>query len=139
MGQVRNVMVHRLLCLDSIDERIVEILEDKQRIFDAFADESLAAKEGFGIEEKEYSNIIEKEIERINARRDANVAGVLIETNVAKATSISDGKGSFVADSGKGPSAAFSDEMSHIEKTVSSQRRGWFKEHFEGRVGYAAD
>ncbi|RNM36997.1 DEAD/DEAH box helicase [Slackia isoflavoniconvertens] len=118
MGQVRNVMVHRLLCLDSIDERIVEILEDKQRIFDAFADESLAAKEGFGIEEKEYSNIIEKEIERINARRDANVAGVLIETNVAKATSIGDGKGSFVADSGKGPSAAFSDEMSHIEKTV---------------------
>ena len=117
MGQVRNVMVHRLLCLDSIDERIIEILEDKQRIFDAFADESLAAKEGFGIEEKEYSNIIEKEIERINARRNTNVADVLIETNAAKATSIGDGKGGFVTDGGKGPSAVFSDEMPHIEKT----------------------
>ena len=73
MGQTRNVMVHRLLCLDSVDERIMEILDEKQRVFDAFADESVAAKESLCIDEKEYGNIIEKEIERINAKRGDGV------------------------------------------------------------------
>lgn len=40
MGQSRNVLVHRLLADDTIDERITELLEGKQEIFDAFADES---------------------------------------------------------------------------------------------------
>lgn len=45
MGQTRKVFVHRLLCTDTIDERIMQILANKQRIFDAFADKSVAAEQ----------------------------------------------------------------------------------------------
>ena len=45
MGQTRKVFVHRLLCADTIDERIMQILANKQRIFDAFADRSVAAEQ----------------------------------------------------------------------------------------------
>ena len=48
MGQVRNVMVHHLLCEDSVDDAVMQWLEDKQLQFDLFADESavgLAADE----------------------------------------------------------------------------------------------
>ncbi len=41
MGQTRRVQVHRLLSLNSIDERIREILEEKQRQFDDFAKDSV--------------------------------------------------------------------------------------------------
>ena len=43
MGQTRNVLVYRLLCPDTVDERMIEILEAKQAEFDTFADESSAA------------------------------------------------------------------------------------------------
>ncbi len=45
MGQTRKVFVYRLLCTDTIDERIMQILANKQRIFDAFADRSVAAEQ----------------------------------------------------------------------------------------------
>ncbi|WP_216388224.1 DEAD/DEAH box helicase [Arcanobacterium phocae] len=45
MGQARNVMVYRLLSEHSIDERIMEILGEKQAVFDSFADESVAAQQ----------------------------------------------------------------------------------------------
>lgn len=65
MGQTRNVLVYRLLCEDSIDERITDILKEKQKIFDAFADESAAAEESEGISEELMKDILNKEIERI--------------------------------------------------------------------------
>ncbi|KUO21952.1 DEAD/DEAH box helicase [Streptomyces dysideae] len=37
MGQVRTVQVHRLLATDSVDERLLRILENKNRLFDAYA------------------------------------------------------------------------------------------------------
>ncbi|MCO5996278.1 DEAD/DEAH box helicase [Actinoallomurus rhizosphaericola] len=37
MGQVHSVQVHRLLSEDSVDQRIVELLAGKQRLFDDFA------------------------------------------------------------------------------------------------------
>lgn len=37
MGQIRSVQVHRLLATDSVDQRMLEILEAKQELFDAFA------------------------------------------------------------------------------------------------------
>jgi hypothetical protein len=40
MGQVRNVMVHHLLCEDSVDDAVIQWLEDKQLEFDLYADES---------------------------------------------------------------------------------------------------
>ena len=45
MGQTRNVLVYRLLCEDTVDEKIMSTLESKQAIFDAFADKSVAAAE----------------------------------------------------------------------------------------------
>ncbi|MGC5531177.1 DEAD/DEAH box helicase [Streptomyces sp. SR-10] len=37
MGQVRTVQVHRLLATDSVDQRLVELLARKDRLFDAYA------------------------------------------------------------------------------------------------------
>jgi superfamily II DNA or RNA helicase len=37
MGQVRRVDVHRLLCEDSVDQRILELLADKREAFDEYA------------------------------------------------------------------------------------------------------
>ncbi|WP_433422892.1 DEAD/DEAH box helicase [Microtetraspora malaysiensis] len=37
MGQVRKVLVHRILAADSVDERMLEILRGKARLFDAYA------------------------------------------------------------------------------------------------------
>src|SRR5688572_26375188 len=44
MGQVRSVQVHRLLVADSIDERMIEILGSKARLFDAYARHSTIAQ-----------------------------------------------------------------------------------------------
>ena len=68
MGQSRNVLVYRLICEDTVDEKIMDILADKQQVFDAFADTSVAA-ETFGdgeINDTTFGQIIEEEIERIN-------------------------------------------------------------------------
>ena len=73
MGQSRNVLVHRLLCEDSIDERITKILEEKQEIFDQFADKSVAAQKANISETKLISNLIDEEINRINEKRKTEV------------------------------------------------------------------
>lgn len=69
MGQTRNVLVYRLLCENTVDERIMEILEEKQRDFDAFADTSVAAQESLELDEKDMSNIVQAEIDRINEQK----------------------------------------------------------------------
>ena len=69
MGQTRNVLVYRLLCENSIDERITEILEQKQAIFNAFADKSIAAQQSLEIDDKSFGDIITEEINRINIKR----------------------------------------------------------------------
>ncbi|MBE7044701.1 MAG: DEAD/DEAH box helicase [Ruminococcaceae bacterium] len=69
MGQTRNVLVYRLLCDETVDERITDLLESKQAIFDAFADESVAADKSLELEDKAFGNIIQEEIDRINAKR----------------------------------------------------------------------
>lgn len=37
MGQIRTVQVHRLLAADSVDQRMLDILARKERLFDAYA------------------------------------------------------------------------------------------------------
>ncbi|MEV0390949.1 DEAD/DEAH box helicase [Nonomuraea sp. NPDC050643] len=37
MGQVRKVQVHRLLTVDSVDQRMLDILRHKSKLFDAYA------------------------------------------------------------------------------------------------------
>lgn len=70
MGQTRNVLVYRLLCENTIDERITKMLEDKQAEFDAFADKSDAAIENFEIDNNTLGDIIQEEIDRINAEKN---------------------------------------------------------------------
>lgn len=72
MGQTRNVLAFRLLCQDTVDERILEIIRKKQDIFDAFADKSTAAaaaaKEDIAVDNSSMGKIIEEEIERIKGK-----------------------------------------------------------------------
>jgi SNF2 family DNA or RNA helicase len=44
MGQVRRVDVHRLLCADSVDQRILELLHGKRTAFDEYARRSDMAR-----------------------------------------------------------------------------------------------
>ncbi|WP_282701803.1 DEAD/DEAH box helicase [Streptomyces sp. CC219B] len=44
MGQVRSVQVHRLLATRGVDERMVEMLNNKTRLFDAYARRSEVAE-----------------------------------------------------------------------------------------------
>lgn len=69
MGQTRNVLVYRLLCEGTVDEKITSLLENKQAIFDAFADKSVAANESKELDDKTFGNIIKEEIDRINSKR----------------------------------------------------------------------
>ena len=67
MGQVRNVLVYRLMSDDTVDERILEILTRKQAEFDAFADKSVAGEESIELDDSAMGDIIKDEIERIRA------------------------------------------------------------------------
>ncbi|MCR5475591.1 MAG: DEAD/DEAH box helicase family protein [Lachnospiraceae bacterium] len=78
MGQARNVLVYRLLCVNTVDERILEMLEEKQAVFDAFADKSVAAQESIELDDTSFGDIIKEEIDRINKKyeeRNKPVAG----------------------------------------------------------------
>ena len=44
MGQVRSVQVHRLLVEDSVDQRLLEILDSKAQLFDAYVRHSAIAE-----------------------------------------------------------------------------------------------
>lgn len=70
MGQTRNVLVYRLLCENSIDERIMDILKDKQEKFDAFADKFRCSGRKYKMDDHTIGNIIAEEIERIKAEKD---------------------------------------------------------------------
>lgn len=62
MGQVRNVLVHHLLCENTIDEAMVLLLEQKQKEFDVFADESSLAQALDELVDKDWiQNLIERE------------------------------------------------------------------------------
>lgn len=69
MGQTRNVLVYRLLADNTIDERITDLLAEKQLLFDSFADESVAAQ-NVEIDTKSLGSLIQEEIDRINQRRN---------------------------------------------------------------------
>ena len=71
MGQSRNVQVFRLLCENSIDEKMLAVLAKKQAEFDAFADKSVAAEQ-VQIDDTTLGDIIKEEIDRINKKRATN-------------------------------------------------------------------
>ena len=49
MGQSRSVMVHRLLCEESIDEQMMQILKGKTEVFGSFADDSVIDEKSKGV------------------------------------------------------------------------------------------
>ena len=65
MGQTRNVLVYKLMCEQSVDERIAEILENKETVFEHFADISHMGKQSIEIDAKLSKNIVKEEIERL--------------------------------------------------------------------------
>ncbi|MEV7598060.1 DEAD/DEAH box helicase [Kitasatospora sp. NPDC089797] len=75
MGQVRRVQVHRLLVADSVDQRMLEILRTKQRLFDAYARRSELAEsvpEAVDVSEPSLAvRIVEEEQQRLAAERGA--------------------------------------------------------------------
>lgn len=71
MGQSRNVLVYRLLCENTVDERLTEMLAGKQAIFDAFADESAVAVESVEIDTAGCDEILEQEVQRITLKKEA--------------------------------------------------------------------
>ncbi|MBQ5360227.1 MAG: DEAD/DEAH box helicase, partial [Lachnospiraceae bacterium] len=65
MGQIRGVLVFHMLCQDSIDEAMVRLLEEKQREFDLYADESaLSLAEDSLYDSSWIRDFIEKEAAR---------------------------------------------------------------------------
>lgn len=70
MGQSRNVLVHRLLGDDTVDEKITQLLEQKQAMFDAFADESSVGQESLALDERSFANLMQEEAERIQVKRE---------------------------------------------------------------------
>ena len=75
MGQSRNVLVYRLLCEDTVDEKIMDMLREKQAIFDAFADQSSVAEETMELDEKSFNEIMREEAERIRAKNQGAADG----------------------------------------------------------------
>lgn len=71
-SQARNVLVYRLLASNTVDERVTDLLEEKQTVFDAFADKSVAAQK-VEVDKKTFGNIIQEEIDRINGERKSKV------------------------------------------------------------------
>ena len=67
MGQLRSVLVHRLLCDDTVDERILELLAQKQEVFDSFADESVTGERSLESEASMAAQIIAEERKRLQA------------------------------------------------------------------------
>ena len=70
MGQARNVIVHRLLCEETIDERLTKVLETKQAIFNSYADKSDSAKLLAELE-AEIGEAFKQEYEKIAQSSDA--------------------------------------------------------------------
>ena len=68
MGQVRSVQVHRLLTADSVDQRMLDILDSKQQLFDEYArgsDIADASPEAVDVSEKSLARqVVEQEQER---------------------------------------------------------------------------
>lgn len=71
MGQVRDVLVYRLLADDTVDEQIMEILRNKQNLFDNFADESVVGTESLKPSEQAWiNNMIEEEKKRLQQKNE---------------------------------------------------------------------
>lgn len=75
MGQVRDVLVYRLLADDTVDEKMLELLKTKQQAFDSFAEESYVGEQSLELEETTaeekswISKMVESEKERLSKNK----------------------------------------------------------------------
>ncbi|TMR08492.1 DEAD/DEAH box helicase [Nonomuraea turkmeniaca] len=79
MGQVRKVQVHRLLTVDSVDQRMLAILGRKSALFDAYArrsDLAESAAEAVDVSENELARLVVEEEQRrlLNGPQPAGAA-----------------------------------------------------------------
>jgi len=75
MGQVRTVMVHRLLMANTVDERIDELLRSKTVVFDEYADRSeVAEQEREIVDLRQVREIVASEVAKHGVERDADAA-----------------------------------------------------------------
>ena len=62
MGQIRNVLVCHLLCADTVDEAVRELVKPKQEVFDLFAEESALAEAEDHLADREWiRRVVENE------------------------------------------------------------------------------
>lgn len=55
IGQTSNVTVYRLICSKTVDERLLQVLKEKQRVFDAYADRSVSGENSLQIKESDIA------------------------------------------------------------------------------------
>ncbi len=73
MGQVRTVMVHRLLMANTVDERIDEVLRSKTVVFDEYADRSeVAEQEREIVDLRQVREMVASELAKYGVQRDAD-------------------------------------------------------------------
>lgn len=65
MGQVNTVLVYRLLSDKTVDERIMNLLSYKQKLFDNFAGQSVSGEESMMISKAEFTKMMEEEEKRV--------------------------------------------------------------------------
>jgi SNF2 family DNA or RNA helicase len=65
MGQIRHVLVYRLLSAASVDEHILVLLENKQEIFDVYADTSFVNQQQTEADAAWIKDLIEMEKDRL--------------------------------------------------------------------------
>lgn len=79
MGQIRTVQVHRLLAVDSVDQRMLDILARKERLFDAYARRSDVAEttpDAVDVSDAALARRIVEEEQRRLATEGAQVAAI---------------------------------------------------------------
>ncbi len=69
-GQSRNVLVYRLMCENTVDEKIYHLLKQKQDLFEQYAGKSEAGEASISMGLQE--NIIKEEIRRLSEPADAH-------------------------------------------------------------------
>ncbi|MFE2842208.1 DEAD/DEAH box helicase [Streptomyces scopuliridis] len=79
MGQLRPVQVHRLLAVNSVDQRLLDILADKNRLFDAYArrsDLADATPDAIDLSDRDIARrIVEEEQVRVGVGVRARTEG----------------------------------------------------------------
>ncbi|MDF5753143.1 DEAD/DEAH box helicase [Spongiactinospora sp. TRM90649] len=104
MGQVRTVQVHRLLAVDSLDQRLLELLGRKAALFERYAHRSdLAESAPEAIDVSEHAlaqRIIEEEQKRLGA--EAPASGGAVSDGAISGGAVSGGAGQVGLDGGGG-------------------------------------